>query len=270
MNPRIIHSEGQSIQFLSSGKSPTVTHVLLHGIGSGMMSWTHQLERVKSSPQHQLVAWNAPGYGASTKLSSPEPKAEEYAERVWQWLEFLGVKTPVTLVGHSLGCLMAAAATRLNASRVKQLILLSPARGYGASSKDLREKKLNDRLANLIEHGPLGMAKLRAHAMLSAQAPEALRLRVQEIMSQVDPKGYTQAAHMLANADLCWELTHPKPTCPVTVASGHLDVITSPEDCSLVAQALGLPLIDLGPMGHACALEGADVVSSLIGLDARP
>jgi hypothetical protein len=235
-----------------------------------MMTWSHQLERVKQSTKHQVVAWNAPGYGSSTKLSSSEPKAEEYGERVWQWLDFMCVKTPVTLVGHSLGCLMAAAATRLNPSRVKQLTLLSPARGYGASSKEIREKKLNDRLSNLNEHGPLGMAKLRAHAMLSAQAPEALRLRVQEIMSQVDPKGYTQAAHMLAHADLCWELTHPKPNCPVTVASGHLDVITSPEDCALVAQSLSLPLIDLGAIGHACALEGPGAVNALLGLDGQP
>jgi pimeloyl-ACP methyl ester carboxylesterase len=267
MNPRIIHSEGQSIQYLCSGKASQVTHVLLHGIGSGMHSWSHQLEAVKNSSHLQVLAWNAPGYGASTKLPSPEPKAEDYAQRVWQWLDFMGVKTPVTLVGHSLGCLMAASAARLSAARVKRLILLSPARGYGSSSKDIREKKLKDRLANLIEHGPLGMAKLRAHAMLSPQASESMRLRVQEIMSQVDPKGYTQAAHMLAHADLCWELTHPKPSCPVSVASGHLDSITPPEDCQVVAQAVSQTLLDLGPVGHACAIESPKAVSQLIGLD---
>ncbi len=267
MNPRIIHSEGQSIQYLSSGKAPQITHVLLHGIGSGMLSWSAQLELVKHSKTHQVLAWNAPGYGSSTKLTSPEPKAEEYGQRVWQWLDFMGVKNPVTLVGHSLGCLMAASATRLNASRVQRLILLSPARGYGSSSKEVREKKLKDRLANLIEHGPMGMAKLRAHAMLSPQAPESMRLRVQEIMSQVDPKGYTQAAQMLAHADLCWELTHPKPTCPVQIASGHLDSITTPADCQVVADALSQTLLDLGPVGHACAIESPEVVSELLGLD---
>jgi len=269
MNPRIIHSEGQSIQYLCSGKASQVTHVLLHGIGSGMHSWSHQLELVKNASHFQVLAWNAPGYGASTKLTMAEPKAEDYAQRVWQWLDFMDVKTPVTLVGHSLGCLMAASATRLNAARVKRLILLSPARGYGASSRDIREKKLKDRLANLIEHGPQGMAKLRAHAMLSPHAPEAMRLRVQEIMSQVDPKGYTQAAHMLSNADLCWELTHPKPACPVSVACGLLDSITTPEDCQVVANAISQTLLDLGPVGHACAIESPQAVSQLLGLDAK-
>ncbi|MEI7738663.1 MAG: alpha/beta hydrolase [Betaproteobacteria bacterium] len=266
MNPRIIHSEGQSIQYVCSGKAATVTHVLLHGIGSGMMSWSNQLEHVKGSKKHQVLAWNAPGYGSSTKLGMDTPKAEDYALRMWQWLDFMSVKTPVALVGHSLGCLMAASATRLNASRVSQLILLSPAKGYGAASKDIREQKLNARLDNLIEHGPIGMAKLRAHAMLSNHAPESMRLKVQEIMSQVDPTGYTQAAQMLAHADLCWELTHPKPSCQVVVASGHLDQITPPEDCAPVAQVLGLNLIDLGPVGHACAIETPRKVSSLIGL----
>jgi pimeloyl-ACP methyl ester carboxylesterase len=265
MNPRIIHSEGQSIQYFCSGKAQTVSHVLLHGIGSSMRSWSDQLERVKASNEHLVLAWNAPGYGSSSKLGMDAPKAEDYASRLWQWLDFMGVKTPVVLVGHSLGCLMAASAARLSASRVSQLILLSPARGYGAASKDVREQKLNARLTNLIEHGPLGMAKLRAHAMLSAHAPEALRLRVQDIMSQVDPKGYTQAAHMLANADLCWELTHPKPSCQVLVASGHLDSITPPEECALVAQAIGQELLDLGPVGHACSIEAPQKVSQLIG-----
>ena len=108
-------ADGAVVQFRrghAAGDVAAVTHVLLHGIGSASASWLAQLQQATdaSGPTHHLLAWDAPGYGASTALPMGAPCAADYAARMWHWLDALGVAQPITLVGHSLGALMAASA----------------------------------------------------------------------------------------------------------------------------------------------------------------
>ncbi|RYP45888.1 hypothetical protein DL770_011387 [Monosporascus sp. CRB-9-2] len=58
----------------------------------------------------RVLAWDAPGYGSSTPLADVAPRAADYAGRLQAWLAALDV-TPDAIVGHSLGALMASAAT---------------------------------------------------------------------------------------------------------------------------------------------------------------
>lgn len=257
-------TRGGAIAWRHAGDGARVSHVLLHGIGSSSGNWVRQLQAATHTPGARVLAWEAPGYGASTPLSPPAPAASDYADRLWDWLDALDVLHPVTLVGHSLGALMAAAATRQQPERVTRLVLLSPARGYGAASAGEREDKLRSRLDNLQRLGPAGMAAARAAAMLSPGAPGEQIDFMRDSMAQIDPAGYTQAAHMLSGADLCAELAGVR--CPVAVASGSLDTITTPAACQTVADAAGVPWQDLGPVGHACPLQAPGAINALLGL----
>ncbi len=248
-----------------AGLAPQATHVLLHGIGSASASWSEQLRAAEGRTDLRLLAWDAPGYGQSAPVAPEAPQPRDYGERVWAWLDALGQQAPVVLVGHSLGALMAAAATRLAPARVNALVLLSPARGYGDAPPAERTQKLQARLDTLARLGPAGMAQARAAAMLSPQASAAHVEAVRANMAQVRPEGYAQAAHMLAQGVLQSELAGLR--CPASVACGSLDSITPPEACQAVAEHLGVPLQDLGPVGHACALEAASAVNALLQLD---
>lgn len=234
--------------------------VLLHGIGSGSGTWVRQLEAFDAT--RTVLAWDAPGYGASQALPMPEPQAHDYGQRVWAWLDALGVREPVTLAGHSLGALMAAAAAAAQPARVRRLVLLSPAQGYGKAEAQVRDTKRRDRLANLDTLGPAGMAQKRGAAMVSADAAPELVAYVKDTMAQVIPAGYRQATHMLAGGDLDGLLTQVR--CPVQVASGAADTITPPAGCEGVARAAQAPYLSLGPVGHACALEAAGPVNDLL------
>jgi pimeloyl-ACP methyl ester carboxylesterase len=249
------------------GATGPVTHVLLHGIGSASASWLAQLQAARdgASGAH-VVAWDAPGYGQSTPLAPAEPSAADYAVRARAWLDGLGdaLAPHFTLVGHSLGALMAASLAAQDASRLERLVLLSPAGGYAKATAQERTQKLQSRLANLAERGPAGIAQSRAPAMLSPQATPEQIAYVQSVMAAIDPAGYTQAAHMLAGGDLVGDLQRVR--CPLTVASGSADTITPPAGCRSIAQAAGAPYLDLGPAGHSCALEAADAVNRLLGL----
>lgn len=255
----------------AAGATAAVTHVLLHGIGSASGSWLAQLQQAASGalPASHVLAWDAPGYGASSALPMQTPGAADYAARLWAWLDVLQLTQPVTLVGHSLGALMAAAAVVQAPARVARLVLLAPAQGYAQASAELRAQKLADRLANLATLGPTGIAHKRAGAMLSPDADDAQRQFVENVMAQIDPAGYTQAAHMLAGGDLARDLRQV--VCPISIGNGESDTITPPQAAQALARDVGARYVSLGAVGHSCALQAATQVNQLLGLqpDAR-
>ncbi|RAF14428.1 alpha/beta fold hydrolase, partial [Burkholderia multivorans] len=63
--------------------------VLLHGIGSGAASWVRQLDALGAS--RRVLAWDAPGYGASTPVHGASPSAVDYAASLDAWLDALGI-----------------------------------------------------------------------------------------------------------------------------------------------------------------------------------
>ncbi len=249
---------------LSAGQPAPL--VLLHGIGSGAASWLSQLQYFGAT--RRVLAWNAPGYGNSSPLPMPAPSAADYAARMWAWLDTLGIER-ITLTGHSLGALMAGAAARSAPLRIERLVLLAPAGGYGKADPEKRETMLRERLTNLANLGPAGMAEKRGAAMLSATATAEAIAFVKSVMAQIDPAGYTQACRMLADGDLAGDLAalrqgNASGCPPIAVACGSADVITPPAACARVAEAAGVPLQDLGPAGHLCAFEAATFVNRLI------
>ena len=276
------------VAWREAGGGPAVTHVLLDGIGSSSANWLAQLEAAPDNPDCRVLAWDAPGYGSSDALAAPAPGAADYAQRMWDWLEAVAAQPdpthpPITLVGHSLGCLVAASAAQQMPERIRQLILLSPAQGYAQAPATEREKKFQDRLDLINRLGPAGMAQLRAAAMLGPNVDAGQVAQVQHAMAQVHPHGYAQAARMLAGGDLQADLVRfaahaarspqalqagsvaPAPQ-RIIVASGSADTITPPSGCQHAAAHIHAPYLSLGAVGHACAIEAAGAVTRLIGL----
>jgi pimeloyl-ACP methyl ester carboxylesterase len=271
---RQIETPMGQVVFCQSGLlSQSITHVLLHGIGSGASSWLMQLEAARHNSQINMVAWYAPGYGtieaSSDALPVDAPKAADYARTLWAWLDALNAREhltclPVTLVGHSLGCLMAASAATQKPERVKRLILLSPAQGHARALQAERDKKLKDRLDSLAQLGPEGISRLRSAAMLSSSASVEQIAFVQKVMGQIKPHGYAQAAKMLSEGDILTDLLHA--ACPIEVASGSADTITPYDGCAALAAQVKARYTLLAGAGHLCALESAHEVSSLLGI----
>ncbi|OWJ58758.1 alpha/beta fold hydrolase [Paraburkholderia caledonica] len=233
--------------------------VLLHGIGSGAASWVQQLEALGAN--RRVLAWDAPGYGMSTPVAPESPVAADYASVLTEWLDALHIERCV-LVGHSLGAIIAGAFAAVHPQRVSGLLLLSPAGGYGAACAEVRETKRDQRLAMLNELGPQGLADKRSANMLSSHASDEARTWVRWNMSRVIARGYAQATHLLANADLAADLARFKGR--VNVAVGADDTITTPAACERLALVAGTQLQVVPRAGHAGYIEASAAYTAII------
>lgn len=239
------------------GQGPSV--VLLHGISSGAASWVHVATRIGADAH--VLAWDAPGYGDSAPLAADAPTDADYAERLHELLQALGIERCV-LVGHSLGALMACALARgEGAGRVDRVLLISPAAGYGAPGRAAeRERVRSERRQALQTLGVGGMAERIPARLLSPTADAAQRAWVQWNTARLHPAGYLQAVELLCASDLAAQRLE----VPVQVACGDADAVTPPAACRAVAEALGAPFEAIDGAGHASPIEQPDAVARLI------
>lgn len=251
---------GAVLSVRECGAGPVL--VCLHGIGSGAASWLDTA--LQLAPQARVIAWDAPGYGASTPVAPAQPGALDYAERLGAMLDALGIER-CTLVGHSLGALTAARAARPDsalAPRIERLLLISPAAGYGAPGREAARARVRaERLDTLARIGIAGMAAKADARLLSAGAGPLARQWVRWNMARLNEGGYRQAVELLCGGDLLADLP---PAMPVRVACGALDLVTTPDACEVVARGCGVALELLPAAGHASYVEQPAAVAALI------
>ena len=235
--------------------------VFLHGIGSNAASFVPMLRAWPQGPM--LLAWTAPGYGASRPLAKDWPVADDYALGLASLLDAQELYA-VDLVGHSLGCLIAAAFARRFPQRVRRVALLSPALGYSVPAETHLPPEIAARIADLQTLGAERFAEARA-ARLVFQPERKLKVlaAVRDAMRQVTMPGYAQAVRMLASGDLIADavaLPHP-----ITIANGAEDVITPPAGSErLHAACFGSRLVLVPNTGHALPQEALDEMVHLL------
>jgi pimeloyl-ACP methyl ester carboxylesterase len=169
------------------------------------------------------------------------------------------------LVGHSLGCVMAARYARLHPERILSLTLASIATGHAQLPAAEREKLRAGRLDDLAALGPRGMAEKRGPRLLGPNAsPEHVRAVV-ETMARIRPDGYTQAVRMLSNADTCADVRALRADMRVQFIYGDADVITTPEqNQSVHRERPDAPVHVLPGAGHACYIEQPDTFNAIV------
>lgn len=236
--------------------------VLLHGIGSNAASWSRLIAAL--DPSIGVLAWDAPGYGASTPVQAASPTPTDYAERLIEILDAIGWNR-ITLAGHSLGCLFAARFALLHPQRVERLALLSPALGYSVPPGADLPPNVQARIDDLNALGPREFAAKRASRLLyHAETQRDLLRDVQTAMASVIPEGYAQAVRALGAGTLLTDAAAL--TMPTLVATGAQDVVTPPDNARRLHQVLNhaAPLAILPACGHALPQEAPDTLAALL------
>jgi pimeloyl-ACP methyl ester carboxylesterase len=98
--------------------------ILLHGLASS--SATYDLVVPLLRDTHRVISIDLLGFGESPAPASAQYTLEEHVAAVERTIRSLNLATRATLVGHSLGSLIAARCAARNPSMFSHLILVSP------------------------------------------------------------------------------------------------------------------------------------------------
>jgi pimeloyl-ACP methyl ester carboxylesterase len=249
-----------NVSFRESGRRDAPALVLLHGIGSTSAGW--RLQYGPLGERMRVLAWDAPGYGASRALPGEAPGVEAYADALARWLDAIGVERAL-LGSNSWGTPTAVAFARLHPKRARALVLGGPAAGMGALPEAERERRVAERIER-IRH--LGLEKMREEDAAKLVAPGARPEVLEWIRSPagLTVEGYAQAARMLGAADVVREIAQV--SCPVTVVSGNQDIVTPPETNAkrIAAAAPSAALVTIEGCGHLPHLEFPDRFNAVV------
>lgn len=206
------------IAYREAGEGPCI--VLLHGGMEDSRSWRRQLDDLRD--EFRVLAWDAPGCGASTDVSA-NWRLHDFADALAGWLRVLNVERP-HIVGLSWGSAVALEFYRRHSAAPASLVLASAYAGWAGS---LPQHEVVNRHAEVLAAADLSSEELRmgfSTFFSSAASPElvteALGIAADNT-GRAHPGGYRALAHSMAEADLRDVL--PTIRVPTLLIYGELD-----------------------------------------------
>jgi 3-oxoadipate enol-lactonase len=229
-----------AIHFEEAGSGPPL--LLLHGIGSNSRSFRHQLLGLAN--EFTLIAWDAPGYGKSDDPSGPFTM-EDLADEAAGLLDQLRI-AKAHVLGVSMGGAIAQLLYHRHPQRVGSLIL--------CDTTAERSQRVQQRIEAIDTLTPRQLAEQRAPQLVSADAPPELIAELADIMAEVRPAGYRNAALALGEVDLSGLLSTIK--APTLVIHGEDDgVVPLAVGKALAAAIPGAELVVIPRAGHVTNQE---------------
>jgi len=120
---RRIELPGATVNYAEIGEGEPI--VFVHGITSSWHAWLENLPHF-AARGHRAIALDLPGFGASPPPSWPIDMPT-YGRLLHDFCEKLGVERSATLVGNSMGGLVAGEAVLSGPARFDRLVLVSAA-----------------------------------------------------------------------------------------------------------------------------------------------
>jgi pimeloyl-ACP methyl ester carboxylesterase len=120
---------GRPLRYVDVGEGAPL--VLIHGTGGAWQTWLLNLAALGA--RHRVIAVDLPGFGRSGRLP-PAPDTRAFAASLVELLDQLGLER-VTVVGHSLGGVVAMRFAADHPARTASLVLVD---GGGVALSPLR------------------------------------------------------------------------------------------------------------------------------------
>lgn len=99
--------------------------VLLHGIAQSGKKWKPMIDKIDHK-KWRVIAPDLFGFGKSPKPEWNNYGVTEHARMVMSEIKRRGIKSPITIVGHSMGCLVAVDIAAKQPQLVDRLVLYQP------------------------------------------------------------------------------------------------------------------------------------------------
>ena len=250
-----LHTEnGQSWREAGSGEAL----VLVHGIGGTTANWLPVIAPLAGD--HHVYAWSFPGYEAASPLPMEAPRAEDYADRL---LEFLKARDRAHVVGHSLGAIVVAALVRKAPGMIARQSYVCPVLGAGHLPVAQWSQMRQARMAEIRENGMQAFAEARTGSIIGPAASAGDVAEIIATMAGISDKAYLQAWEMLC-ASMILPMLAPE-TAPALVVGGAVDPVAPPEAVAQMAEALSVDPVILPDVGHFPTHEARDTLIALLG-----
>lgn len=143
-----------SAHYDNKRKNPELTVIFLHGISADSETWRATYNQFQKEPDLKsvrLVMLDLLGFGKSLRSDWLNYAYEDYNRALDNTLRHLHIKTPIVLVGHSMGGLIAAnyATQHTSTPELTRLILVSPPVLMAAELARLPDKAYTKTYGNL-------------------------------------------------------------------------------------------------------------------------
>lgn len=239
------------------GSGPEV--VLLHGLGSSIANWDHLIPLI--GDRYRCITVDLLGFGDSPKPTWSRYDMEDHMRSVAHTLRRLRLGgEPVTLIGHSMGSLIATRYTRLFGGRVARLVLLSPP--VYAPLYTIKNRAARGRTSMYLK----AYKFLRNHPRATPENITKLRRLLPQLkFLTLTPQTWTpfvrSLEHCIEQQTLIDDLRHT--VVPTDVFYGTLDEVVVPYNVKQLAQVRAVNLYPLN-VQHAVSKRYATAVASVL------
>ena len=232
--------------------------VLIHGVGMNAAIWRPQLECFSSC--WQVFAVDMLGHGEST----PPPNGAtfgDYCEQTNDFLDTLALED-VTLVGHSMGGLVAIAVALSCRRRVGRLAVLNTV--YRRS--ELARQAVLARAQTVTESLVVDVDEplLRWFGKVPATSQQENLRQVKESLLTINPQSYAVAYRVFADNDWRDDDKLSQLTMPTLFMSGDADKNATPVKAEKMAIISGGKNIIVANAGHMMPLTAATAVNDAL------
>jgi 3-oxoadipate enol-lactonase len=234
----------------AAGDPGTPPLVFLHGIGGAARAWRGQLDTF--SDRYRTIAWDMPGYGGSSPLSTVSIAA--LADALQDFLQQTGATKPI-LVGHSIGGMIVQQLLAKNPDIARAVVLAQTSPAFGKPDGDWQKSFIAARLGPLDRGETLVTLAPSLVGELVGDDPDASGMDLaRDCMASVPEATYRATMLALMGFDLRSALKNI--AVPTLVLSGSKD--NNAPAPMLAKMATFIPsakYVELEGVGHLANLE---------------
>ena len=243
---------------IDRGAGPAV--VMIHGIASSSVTFENVIPLVE--PDHRVIAIDLLGFGGSPAPADARYTIEEHVAALERTIDRLRLRGEFTLVGHSMGSLIAARYASTHRHGLNRLVLVSPpiylAPGSIGSRRDRASMGLYLRAYEYLRtnkeftiRAAAGLARLSPIKNLLVVSEQSWRPFVLSLENSIESQ---TSVSDLASVRV-----------PVEVVYGSIDPLLTPSGIRVIGQLRGVTVHRVDGGDHVIRPRMARVVATAIG-----